>query len=389
MNLSVCENIQMFVKTDEEAKMKYIIKDNQAGFVLKNGIFQKMITAGTWYFPKLLGYQVEIEEMTGELNYMEVPYQVLAKDAAFMKATVHMEIPDGSAGFLYVNGKLTSFANRKEYTFWNVFDQYDIKVISMAETEMGAEVTRQMLSLVPGKYYTCVQVGEGETGLVYYDNVMQRQLSKGVYRFWNYTHNVTYTVLDMRQKELDIVGQEILTKDKIGIRMNVACMYKIKDAVEFTATISDLKGQLYSAAQLVIRAIVGNYRLDEIMEAKEQISGEIYAALKEQEAMFCVTFLTAGIKDIILPGEIREIMNSVLVAEKTAQANVIARREEVASTRSLLNTAKLMDENRTLYKLKELEYLEKICEKVGDISVNGNVGIIEQLGKMMGTEQAV
>lgn len=369
--------------------MKYIIKDNQAGFVLKNGIFQKMITAGTWYFSKMLGYQVEIEEMTGELDYMDVPYQVLAKDADFVKATIHMEIPDGSVGFLYVNGKLTSFANRKEYTFWNVFDRYEIKVVSMEETEMGAAVTRQMLSLIPGKYYTCVQVGEGETGLVYYDNVMQRQLTKGVYCFWNYTHNVTYTVLDMRQKELDIVGQEILTKDKIGIRMNVACMYKIRDAVEFTATISDLKGQLYSAAQLVIRAIVGNYRLDEIMEAKEQISGEIYEALKEREGMFCVTFLTAGIKDIILPGEIREIMNSVLVAEKTAQANVIARREEVASTRSLLNTAKLMDENRTLYKLKELEYLEKICEKVGDISVNGNAGIIEQLGKMMGTGQAV
>lgn len=369
--------------------MKYIIKDNQAGFVMKNGIFQKMITAGIWHFPKLLGYQVEIEEMTGELDFMDVPYQVLSKDDMFRSLTLHMEIPDGSIGFLYVNGKLTSFANRKEYIFWNVFDQYEIKVVSMLETEIGAEVSKQMLSLLPGKYYTCVQVGEGEVGLVYYDNVMQRQLSKGVYYFWNYTYNVSYTVLDMRQKELDIVGQEILTKDKIGIRMNVACMYKIKDAVEFTATISDLKGQLYSAAQLVVRAIVGNYRLDEILEAKEQISGEIYAALKEREAMFCVTFLTAGIKDIILPGEIREIMNSVLVAEKAAQANVIARREEVASTRSLLNTAKLMDENRTLYKLKELEYLEKICEKVGDISVNGSAGILEQLGKMTGTGQAV
>ncbi len=88
-----------------------------------------------------------------------------------------------------------------------------------------------------------------------------------------------------------------------------------------------------------------------------------------------------------MPGEIREIMNSVLVAEKAAQANVIARREEVASTRSLLNTAKLMDENQTLYRLKELEYLEKICEKVGEISVNGSMGIVEQLGKMMGARQ--
>lgn len=111
--------------------------------------------------------------------------------------------------------------------------------------------------------------------------------------------------------------------------------------------------------------------------------------LKGKEDMFCVNFLTAGIKDIILPGEIRDIMNSVLVAEKTAQANVISRREEVASTRSLLNTAKLMDENTTLYKLKELEYLERICGKVGEISVNGNAGIVEQLGKIMGFGQAV
>lgn len=123
-----------------------------------------------------------------------------------------------------------------------------------------------------------------------------------------------------------------------------------------------------------------------ILESKEQISKEIYTALKVREKMFCVDFLTAGIKDIILPGEIREIMNSVLVAEKSAQANVISRREEVASTRSLLNTAKLMDENKTLFKLKELEYLERICEKVGEISVNGNMGIVEQLGKMIGVQ---
>lgn len=81
-------------------------------------------------------------------------------------------------------------------------------------------------------------------------------------------------------------------------------------------------------------------------------------------------------------------MNSVLVAEKTAQANVIAHREEVASTRSLLNTAKLMEENSTLFKLKELEYLERICDKVGDISVNGNAGMVEELGKLMGMRQA-
>ena len=86
-----------------------------------------------------------------------------------------------------------------------------------------------------------------------------------------------------------------------------------------------------------------------------------------------------SVDHIILPGEIREIMNTVLVAETRAQANVITRREEVASTRSLLNTAKLMDENQTLYKLKELEYVERICENVGNINLNGNTDVLSQL----------
>ena len=97
--------------------MKYIIKDNQAGFVLKNGVFQKMITAGTYHFSKMAGYTVDIEEMSGEMNYLEVPYQVLERDPAFREATVHMEILDGFVGFLYMNGKLTTFASRKDYVF--------------------------------------------------------------------------------------------------------------------------------------------------------------------------------------------------------------------------------------------------------------------------------
>ncbi len=139
--------------------MKYIIRDNQAGFVLKNGVFQKMITAGIWHFPKVAGYTVVIEEMMDEVDYLEVPYQVLSKDAAFLNATVHAEIPDGSVGFIYINGKLKSFAGRKEYVFWNVFDKYEVRIVSMDETLIGTEVTKQMLSLVPKHLYTEVSVG--------------------------------------------------------------------------------------------------------------------------------------------------------------------------------------------------------------------------------------
>lgn len=363
--------------------MKIIIRDNQAGFVMKNGVFLKMIGTGVYYFPRILGYYVYVEEMQGEVEFEHVPYQVLQKDENFQASTIHIQIADGFLGFLYKNGNLNGIADKKEYTFWNVYDKYFVKQVSMQEPKIGEGVTRQMLSVVPMKYYKTAAIGEGEVGLLYYNNILQEQLTKGIYYFWNYSNEVSIKIFDMKQKTMDIVGQEILTKDKIGIRMNVTCMYKIKDAVEFVQKIADLKGQMYPCVQLAIREMTGNYKLDEILEMKDAISKEIYEKLKEQEDLFCVEFISAGIKDIILPGEIQNIMNSVLVAEKTAQANVIARREEVASTRSLLNTAKLMDENKTLYKLKELEYLEKICDRVGEISVNGNGGLVEQLGKLI------
>lgn len=44
-------------------------------------------------------------------------------------------------------------------------------------------------------------------------------------------------------------------------------------------------------------------------------------------------------KDVILPGEMRDILNQVVALQKEAEANVIRRREETNATRSLLNTA--------------------------------------------------
>lgn len=192
--------------------------------------------------------------------------------------------------------------------------------------------------------------------------------------------------MDTRLTQMDITGQELLTADKVSLRVNFVCNYRITDYVRILTEIDDFEEQLHVTAQLALREYVGKYKLDEILENKEQMSEFITAKLKAKEKSLFLEIADAGVKDIILPGEIREIMKTVLIAEKRAQANVITRREEVASTRSLLNTAKLMDENKTLYKLKELEYVERICENVGNINVNGTGNILSQLTELLGSK---
>jgi regulator of protease activity HflC (stomatin/prohibitin superfamily) len=131
--------------------------------------------------------------------------------------------------------------------------------------------------------------------------------------------------------------------------------------------------------QLALREFIGSLTLDELLEKKESISTYVPDSMSEKTESLGVVLKGSGIRDIILPGDMKDIMNQVLVAEKKAQANTIMRREETASTRSLLNTAKLMEDNAMLFKLKEMEYVEKIAEKINNISLSGGSQIVDQL----------
>jgi Membrane protease subunits, stomatin/prohibitin homologs len=183
----------------------------------------------------------------------------------------------------------------------------------------------------------------------------------------------------MRQQQLEINGQEILTKDKAALRINAWAQYKVADIEKALLHNAAYDKQLYVAFQLALREYIAGYSFDELLEKKDGITPFVQQQVKEKAEALGIEVNGFGIRDIILPGDVKEIMNQVLIAEKKAQANTIMRREETASTRSLLNTAKLMEENAMLWKLKEMEYVEKIADKISNISVSGNGVLIEQL----------
>ena len=111
--------------------------------------------------------------------------------------------------------------------------------------------------------------------------------------------------------------------------------------------------------------------MDELLLAKVDIDSASADFIRQEMAAVGIEGGTMALKDVILPGEIRKILNEVVAAEKRAQANLIHRREETAATRSLLHTARLMEESPILMRLKELETLERLTAKVGSVTVSG------------------
>ncbi len=357
--------------------MKKIINENERGLLFKNGKFIDMLNPGKY---RTFGNKrIEVLNLKQQVYSDACILDILMKNQEIVSQTTSVEVLDQQLALHFINRSFCEVLKKGKYAFWSVYDKHEFILIDTSTPEIGDNVPEYIFAQIPSHFFLKIEVEQYQKARLYFNKKLVKILDDGTYYFWKTDVKADYDLVDTRLTQMDITGQEILTHDKVSIRINFVCNYRIIDYVRIITEIDNYEEQMHVAAQLALRDYVGKYRIDEILENKEEMSKYIFERLKEKEKELYVDITDAGVKDIILPGEIRDIMNTVLIAEKRAQANVITRREEVASTRSLLNTAKLMDENKTLYKLKELEYVERICENVGNITVNGSSDLLSQL----------
>ncbi|TPN48300.1 slipin family protein [Mesorhizobium sp. B1-1-9] len=251
----------------------------------------------------------------------------------------------------------------------------DLAVDPAVMRRLGQARKAELMSVHP--------VLDGQAGLLFVDGVLVRTLAAGVHGFWNVGRMVQIKVVDLKRQSLDVAGQEVLTKDRVTIRVNIAAEYRVVDPVKAVSAVKDFSEALYRALQYAFRKTLGALTLDQILEKKVTIDEEAAAKVRADMAEIGVEVSDIALKDVILPGEMREILNQVVSAEKQAEANVIRRREETNATRSLLNTAKVMAENPVMLRLKELEALETIAGKVERLTVhNGTGGLLNDLVKL-------
>ena len=348
-----------------------------AGLVFKNGAYRRMLTAGKYWLWS--NEQVHIYDMSKTFA-APVDLNILLQDAQLADALEVILVKDGEIALKYENGLLANVLHPGRYVYWKGVTEYRFVIADTTVMEIGESVEKIALqSKLLAPFLRTYTVENYEKALLFADGKYVRELQPGTYTWWKNHITIHVNKVDTRMQQMEINGQEILTKDKATIRVNAFAQYRVADVEKALRDNKEYDKQLYVAFQLALREYIGGYMLDEMLANKEGAGSYVLQAVKDRVVQLGVKADTFGIRDVILPGDVKEIMNQVLVAEKKAQANTIMRREETASTRSLLNTAKLMEENTMLWKLKEMEYVEKIADKIGEITVNGNGVLVDQL----------
>ena len=255
-----------------------------------------------------------------------------------------------------------------------------------ASRQLPPDMRDRFLATATPPEFQRVGVPIGEVAVIFDGDADPSVLEPGTEFFVRTGALLETRFVSTRQQTFEVTGQEILTRDRVSLRINVTVSFQVTDPVQAVTKVVDVKDALRIAVQLATRKTVGTVTLDTLLEDKVAINADAAQAVRDQMAELGVELKTLAIKDVILPGEMREILTSVVAAQKEAEANVIRRREETNATRSLLNTAKVMADNPVLLRLKELEALQAIADRVDTITVhNGTDGLMSDLVRLRDT----
>ncbi|HHB80800.1 MAG TPA: slipin family protein, partial [Aliiroseovarius sp.] len=245
------------------------------------------------------------------------------------------------------------------------------------------ELARRLMRAGLARHLTSAEVGEGRVGLLIVDGVQERVLKPGTYWFWNLGRKHLVRLVDTRWQAHEVTGQEILTKDRVSLRVNLTAAYRVAHPETAVNSVTDFSEALHRALQLAFRKTLGGLTLDALLADKVSVDAEAAKAVRAEMALIGLEIGEIALKDVILPGDMRDILNRVVEAQKEAEAGVIRRREETNATRSLLNTAKVMADNPVMLRLKELEALESIAGKVERLTVhNGAQGLMSDIARL-------
>ena len=360
---------------------RILVGDQERVFVIRKGRFVRVLEPGQYWIWGL-SWSLQIERHNVQRVVLESGWSdYLAKEKREIAERYFkiVETNDSQVGFVSVDGKLHSLvAPGQRLLFWNAIAEVRSLIINAADNPEVQEDLLPALHRIRSPLVTFSTVEQGKTGLMFNKGKFIKSLDPGAYAFWNVAGASQIEMVDLRLQTLEIPGQEILTADKVSIRVNIWTEFQVMDAAQAKKSLKDYNDHLYRTIQLAVRQTLGKRTLEQILAEKVDIDDAVAETVRQEMHTYGVRVGTIALKDIILPGDMREILNQVVSAEKQAQANLIRRREEIAATRSLLNTARLMDENPLLVRLKELETLEKVSEKVGKITVHGGFDTLLQ-----------
>ena len=342
-----------------------------------NGKIEKFLGKGIYAYWQIFD-EAEIEVYKVDKLFVHNELEKMAQRAEDFPELQFFTLADNKRALITLNKRFYDVFSTPVFTFWREGNEVDVEELVTDEVffEHGrlSDIIRSSKALVAD-----VDVTPGQVALVMIDGKLVKQLTEGRYAYWRNVRKVEVEIIDLRESTFEISGQEIMTSDKVSLRVNALVTYRVKDPLRAVHEFKDYESALYKEAQMILRSAIGSRDLDSLLSDKESLESLVEESIQTAGVKMGLEVRSLGLKDIILPGDMKDILNRVTEARKVAEASFITRREETAAMRSQANTAKIMENNPVLLKLREMELAEKVAANSKLTIFAGDQGIAESM----------
>lgn len=204
-------------------------------------------------------------------------------------------------------------------------------------------------------------------GLLYEDGEFKRILPPGKHKLGIISFFIIerlVKIMDMRERSLIIKGQEILTKDKVAIRISLLVYYRVTNPEAALHNVASYEERIYEDVQLAARRFLANRNLEDILSDRNEISNAVRDDVRNSAASYGVEIKRADVKDLVFPGNLREIMNRVLEVERESETILIKTRKEAEASRISTASAKerILQEAQTEMEKRKIQLQDEIDE---------------------------
>jgi regulator of protease activity HflC (stomatin/prohibitin superfamily) len=201
-----------------------------------------------------------------------------------------------------------------------------------------------------------VVVYEYQRGLKYRNGKFLETLGAGRYRIFS---NTTIMPVDVRPMLVTIPSQEVISADGVTVKITVVAQYEVADPAIAINKNANYQQAFYLLMQMAVRQLISAEKVDSIIEQRASLSNRIVELTQEKIAALGLRLISAEVKDVMLPGELRRTFAQVVKAQKEGQAALERARGETAAMRSLANAAKMAEGNPNLLQLRALQLMSE------------------------------
>ena len=370
---------------------KIRIRKHEIGLWFRHGDFKRLLTPGAYWVPgRLIGIdRVEVID-TLAARFEHKLLDVLVSEPTVAEHLVLVDLTDSQRALVWKDGRLGWILGPGRHAFWKRPFTLEVETFSTDDFKLEHPKIEAILGHAGASLYLDgIHVESHERVLLFREGRLVEQLDPGLHVYWKHAGKITWKSVDLREQVADVSGQEIMTSDKVTLRINLVVTYQVSDPLKAVTLVSDHVQTLYRESQLALREAVGARSLERLLSDKDAVGSGVRSVLAARAAEFGVVVRGVGLRDIILPGDMKTILNEVILAQKQAEANLIRRREETAAARSQANTAKLLAENPTLTRMKELEALQEILKGAKTTFVLGQGDMMGQVKGLIGKDAAM